>query len=127
MRRLGSTMLVAGFAILAGCGGSSGGGTTYNNPTDPGGGNTTCPATTVCMRASTFQPLSLTVTKGATVTFSNTSTVDHNTVFDATPQTVTNIGLIGYGTMTTRTLSVVGTYNFHCMIHDGMTGSIVAQ
>ena len=126
MRRLCSTMLVAGFALTAGCGGSSYGG---GGPTDPGTGvGDTCPAGTVCMRSASFFPGSLTVSRNATVTFSNTSVVDHNVVFDTPlPAPTTNIGLIGYGSATTRDFATVGTYNFHCTIHDGMTGKIVVQ
>jgi plastocyanin len=80
------------------------------------------------MRASTFNPTSLTVANNTTVTFSNNSTVDHNVVFDApTPAATANIGLISYGSIATRTFGTVGTYNFHCTIHDGMIGKVVVQ
>jgi len=127
MRKLCSSMMAAGLAIFFGCSGGSGG--YSNNPNDPGGGNNdTCPAGTVCMRASTFFPTTLTVARNVTVTFANNSTVDHNIVFDTPiPAATTNIGLISYGSSTTRDFGTVGTYNFHCTIHSGMTGQVVVQ
>lgn len=125
MRRICSTMLVAGFALTVACGGSSYGG--GGGPTDPGGGNT-CPAGTVCMLFTSFSPTSLTVARNSTVTFSNTSTVDHNILFDTPiPAATTDIGPIGYGTSTTRAFGTAGTYKFHCTIHPGMNGEIVVQ
>lgn len=132
MRKLASMTLAAGFTILAACGGSGGSG--YG--TGPGGGNTggngggndTCPANTVCMRAASFSPTSVSVAKGATVTFSNNSTVDHHVVFDTPlPEAVADIGTISGGYTATRMLGTSGTYNFHCTIHAGMTGSVVVQ
>jgi plastocyanin len=129
MRKIGSMALVVGFSILNACGGSyggGGGGGGYTGPTDPG--NTACPANTVCARASSFDPATLTVAKGTVVTFDNKSTVDHNVIFDApTPPGVADIGAFAYGTSTTRTFGTVGTYNFHCTIHAGMTGTITVQ
>ena len=131
MRKIGSIALVLGFSILNACGGygggGGGGGGGYNgSPTGPG--NTTCPANTVCLRAASFEPTSLTVTKGTTVTFDNSSVVDHNVIFDApTSPGVADIGAFAYGTMTTRTFGTVGTFNFHCTIHAGMNGKIIVQ
>jgi plastocyanin len=129
MRKLCSTILVSGVAIFFGCGGGSGGGGGYsNNPNDPGGGGDTCPAGTVCMRAASFNPTSLTVANNTTVTFSNNSNVDHNVVFDPPlPAATANIGLISYGSVATRTFGTVGTYTFHCTIHNGMIGQVVVQ
>jgi hypothetical protein len=132
MRKLCSLVMVAGFVAIAGCGGGGGGG--YGgggNPNDPGGGggnNNPCPSGTVCMLASSFNPTSVTVNKGTTVTFNNNSLVDHNIVFDApVPEATTDIGPISYGSSTTRVFNTAGTYNFHCTIHAGMTGKVIAQ
>ena len=129
MRKIASGACVIGFSILCACGGSYGGsngGGTYTTPTDPG--NTTCAASTICMGSATFSPTSLTVSKGATVTFNNNSTVDHNVVFDApTPPGVADVGAIAYGSSTSRTFGNTGTFNFHCTIHAGMSGTLVVQ
>ena len=128
MRKIGVVASVLVFATLNACGGSygGGGGSGYNTPTDPG--NTTCPANTVCARAASFEPTSLTVAKGTVVKFDNSSTVDHNVIFDApTSPGVDDIGAFAYGTSTTRTFGTAGTFNFHCTIHAGMSGKVIVQ
>jgi plastocyanin len=121
--------VLLGFSVAIGC--SGGGGST-----DPGGGggggggggtNTTCPANTVCMLSSTFSPTSLTVTTGTTVTFHNGSGIDHTVNFDeARPPGVTDVPLNNSGDFP-RTFNSVGTYNFHCTQHIGMTGRVVVN
>jgi plastocyanin len=76
------------------------------------------------MRGSVFQPTTLTVARGATVSFENNSGVTHNIVFDA--GTVTDIGVISSGTVT-RTFATAGTFALHCTIHAGMNASITVQ
>jgi plastocyanin len=80
------------------------------------------------MRASSFNPTSLTVPKGTTVTFNNNSSVTHDVVFDAPlPEAVANIGTMDPAATATRTLGTAGTYAFHCTIHGGMSGTLVVQ
>jgi hypothetical protein len=124
MRKIGSITLLFGFSILAACGGSGGGG--YNGGPITGPANNTCPDNTFCMRASSFQPTSLTVAKGTTVGFANSSSVEHNVVFDSPSAGVADIGDITSGTVS-RTFGTVGTFAFHCTIHAGMNGSITVQ
>ena len=130
MRKIISGCCVIGLSILCACGGGYGGskgGGTYTTPTDPGT-NASCPASTICMGSASFSPASLTVSKGTTVTFNNNSTVDHNVVFDApAPTGVADVGAIAYGSTTSRTFASAGTFNFHCTIHAGMTGTLVVQ
>lgn len=125
MRKIGSIALLFGFSILAACGGSGGGGG-YNGGTGPGPVDNTCPDNTFCMRASSFQPTALTVAKGATVSFTNSSSVEHNVVFDSPPAGLADIGSITSGTVT-RSFGTAGTFTFKCTLHDGMKGSITVQ
>ena len=78
------------------------------------------------MRASSFQPTTLTVAKGASVSFQNNAGVDHNVVFDSQTAGVADIGLISSGTVV-RTFNTAGTFAFHCTIHAGMNASITVQ
>jgi plastocyanin len=123
MRKIGSIAVLFGFSILGACGGSGGG---YNGGTPTGPANNTCPDNTFCMRASSFQPTTLTVAKGTTVSFTNSSSVEHNVVFDSPPAGLEDIGTISSGTAT-RSFGTAGTFAFHCTIHAGMSGSITVQ
>jgi plastocyanin len=69
------------------------------------------------MNAATFSPTTLTVARGATVTWVNNSGVTHNVTFD-TPGPVTggNISDFSGGTQS-RTFPTAGTYHFICSIH----------
>jgi plastocyanin len=114
-----------------GSGGSAGSGGAYG--AGNGGGVAACVANTFCLRASTFDPTSLTVTVGSTVTWDNNSGVTHNVVFaDPTaPKSVGtgpsgDIGQISSGTQA-RSFAKAGTYAFHCTIHAGMDGSVTVQ
>lgn len=126
MKKFGLVASLVAFSLLISCGGGSGGsgGYTSGNPTDPG--SSSCPADTLCMRASIFQPTSVTVTKGATVSFQNNSNVEHNIVFDSPPAGVTDIGVISSGTQT-RTFAAAGSFALHCTIHAGMNATVVVQ
>jgi plastocyanin len=78
------------------------------------------------MRASTFQPVSVTVARNVAVSFQNSSGVDHNIIFDSQASGVTDIGLISSGTVT-RTFATAGSFALHCTIHAGMTATVVVQ
>ena len=78
------------------------------------------------MRAGSFDPAELNVTKGASITFENNSGVVHDVVFDAPKDPlIADIGTIQNGQSTARTFGASGTWNFHCTIHNGMTGKVV--
>lgn len=119
--------------VLGACGGSGGGG-----PTVPGGGGSggggggggsgggggACPSASICLRAASFEPNSLTVPRGTTVPFINESGVQHNVTFASS--SIANIGNHSNGT-NSRTFSNAGTFGFQCTLHAGMTGQIVVQ
>jgi plastocyanin len=79
------------------------------------------------MLSSTYTPTTLTVNAGATVDFINDSGISHTVNFDGTRATgVEDIALNNAGTFP-RKFNEVGTFNFHCTQHAGMTGKIVVQ
>jgi plastocyanin len=51
----------------------------------------------------------------------------HNVTFDNPPAPVDNIPSSSNGVIVTRTLTTAGTYNFHCTIHAGMTGTVTVH
>lgn len=123
MKKIALLTTLVGSAALISCSDSAGTGGYSANPT---GVDNTCPDNTLCMRASTFQPTSVTVAKGVAVSFQNNSGVDHNIIFDAPPVGVTDIGLISSGTQT-RTFTTAGSFALHCTIHAGMIATVVVQ
>ncbi len=126
MKKIGSMVVVAMFSVFSACGGSGGSGGIVSPPPPPPPPPSTCADFTFCMRASTFQPTTLTVAKGTSISFQNNSAVDHNVVFDTAASGAADIGLISSGTVV-RTFNTVGTFAFHCTIHAGMNGSITVQ
>jgi plastocyanin len=141
IRKLAAGALVV--ALVGACGGGgaassiTGAGGGGGGSGGAGGLGPSCPANTVCMFVSqsgtytsvtdgSFAPSNLTVAKGASVAFANSSGVTHNVVFDGAAPTGGDIGVISSGTQT-RTFPQAGTYPFHCMIHEGMVGAITVQ
>jgi plastocyanin len=82
------------------------------------------PANTVVMMNIAFNPGTLTVSKGTTVTWTNNDGVTHTSTSD---NGVWDTGNIGGGTSKGVTFSNAGTFKYHCTIHAGMTGTIVVQ
>jgi amicyanin len=99
--------------------GCSGGGTT-NSPTTtaPAGGNA------VTMSNFSFSPATLTVSAGATVTWTNRDSVTHTVVSDTG---VFDSGNMGRNASFSHTFDIAGTYTYHCGPHPYMKGTIVVR
>src|SRR5260221_12743459 len=109
MKKIGSTVVIAIFSAFIACSGGGGGGGIVSPPPPPPPPPSTCADFTFCMRASSFQPTTLTVAKGTSVSFQNSSAVDHNVVFDSAASGAADIGLISSGTVV-RTFNTAGRY-----------------
>jgi len=96
-------------------GGGSGGGT-------GGGGGTT--SNIIYMKGSAFSNPSLTVVTGTTVTWMNDDNMTHTVTSD---NGVFNSGNMAPGSSYSYTFSAAGTFNYHCIIHSGMTGSVTVS
>jgi plastocyanin len=70
-----------------------------------------------------FKPPTLTIGKGSSVTFSNTSSVTHT----ATRKGDFNTGPIKPGKSATVRFARKGTFAYHCKIHPSMRGKIVVN
>ena len=81
----------------------------------------------MCLTTSnSFDPASLTVAVGSTVTWDNPTGVTHNVTFSTAgaPGNIPNFAS-GSGTLT---FSKAGTYHYNCTIHGAsMSGTIVVQ
>ncbi len=128
-------MRFSGFSILAGavlvvaaaCGGGAaatpGGGD--NPPSTPAAaqGCTGSGGTPVAIAGSAYDPASVTVAKGSTVTWTNTDGTTHTVTFDAGP----DCGRMSQGATVSRTFSDAGSFAYHCTIHSFMKGTVVVQ
>ena len=103
-----------GLAVALGVGGCNlyGGG--------PGGGPVL--TSSVDIRSMSFQPASVQVSVGATVTWTNFDGVNHTVTSDP--------GAFGSGSLTdgdtySYTFNTAGAFPYHCSIHPSMHGSVV--
>jgi plastocyanin len=81
-------------------------------------------ANTVTIQNTAFNPATLNVQVGTTVTWINKDSVTHRVVSDT--------GLFSSGDLTTGmsynyTFNQTGSYPYHCSIHPSMTGTIVVS
>ena len=104
----------------------------------PGSPDTTVAFVVTLTDANRFQPMSLTIPKGSTVTWKNSGQVPHTVTDDpakaakqgdallpdgASPF---DSGMLGGGQSYTHTFEVTGTYEYFCLPHEmlGMVGTI---
>ena len=106
-------LLVVTAAFLAGCGSSDSG-----DQPSPG-------SKAVTIQDYTYEPASITVTRGTTVVFTNR---------DSTPHTATSkesggfeSGSIDTGETGKITLEKTGTFAYYCVFHPFMKGTIVVK
>ncbi len=79
---------------------------------------------TVVVSNNTFNPSTITVNVGSTITWSNNDTVTHTVTAD--DQSFTS-GLLKKSTTWSRTFSTPGTFTYFCEIHPDMTGTVIAK
>lgn len=90
------------------------------------GGTGTTPTATnqVSVMDGSFNPASIAVAPGTTVTWTWTVAITHNVTFD-------NSSLGGSGNLSTGTYTknfpTAGTFGYQCTLHAGMTGSVTVQ
>ena len=72
-----------------------------------------------------FNPKTLTINKGDTVTWTNTDSAGHNIKSDS--GNVINSPLLGTGQMYSQTFTSTGTFAYHCGVHPSMKATIVVQ
>ena len=108
-------------ALLAGCGGSDTpkSDSASAKPASAASGNS------VTISDFKFAPASLTVKRGAKVTFTNhdsdahTATANDGHSFDT--------GMLDQGSSRTITLTKPGSYAYHCTVHSFMKGTLVVR
>lgn len=71
-----------------------------------------------------FQPATLTIPVGTTVTWTNQDTAPHTSTSDTG---VWNSGTLSTGQSYSRTFSQPGTFPYHCNVHPNMHGTVVVE
>jgi plastocyanin len=120
-----ATAIVLGIVVfaIASCGGSN----STTPTTASGGGTATTVATggaTVSISGFAFNPATITIKAGESVTWTNADSVTHTVVADNGE--FTSSGLAN-GQTYSFTFAKAGTYKYHCSIHPTMTGTVVVQ
>lgn len=79
-------------------------------------------AASVSIKNMAFNPGSLSVTTGGTVTWTNNDTTVHTVAAD---DGSFNSGNIAVGATYSKAFSTAGTFSYHCTLHPEMTGKVV--
>lgn len=102
--------------------------TAYNTPNtgNTGGtGGTGGPGTNqVFIQGMAFNPASITVTAGTTITWTNKDAVAHTVTSDSN---AFDSGTVKSGATFSFTFATAGTYAYHCAIHPSMVASVTVN
>jgi plastocyanin len=110
-------------ALITGCGGGSSM-STPTTPTTPAAATVTIQTSARTLGVAAFVPNPVTVSAGATLTWSNTDSTTHDMVSDSG---IWDSGRIAPGDRFNFTFPSRGSFPFHCSIHAGMVGTVVVQ
>jgi len=113
--------------VVAACGSSATTAPSAAGGSSPAAGSPAAGGSAVAIVDFAFNPTTLTVAKGTSVTWTNTGTAGHTVTaddksFDSDTGN-TNATLAGGATFS-HTFDTAGTFTYHCKVHSQMTGSI---
>lgn len=96
-----------------------------SDPETPSG-NTTPPPKTVFMNSSSFNPPTITVQSGDTITWRNNDAATHTSTSDSTGW---DTGSVPSGGNAQVVFNTPGTLRYHCTFHQamGMVGTVIVQ
>jgi plastocyanin len=115
----GLALVVLVFATLSCGGGTSSGSESSTTASSSAGGGAQ-----VVMKDIAFDPQTITINAGESVTWMNEDSVSHTVVAD---NGEFESGQLGQGETFSFTFASAGTYPYTCTIHPGMKGTIVVQ
>ena len=92
----------------------------YGSNTPPSNGN----SDKVSIYNMAFAASGTTVTKGTTVTWTNNDNMTHTVTADDNSFTS---GYLNKGDIFSHRFDSTGTFNYHCSVHTGMTGSVTVK
>ena len=111
-------VLVGAAVMIAGC-------TSYSTPSPSSSPQTsTASQNSIAMKGLAFNPLALTISKGANVTWTNDDSTTHTVTSDTG---AFESGNLSPGNSFTRQFNDTGTFPYHCTIHPSMKGTITVQ
>ena len=120
--RLGIPALLAGLTFVA-CASTAGSGSSLP-PASPAGAL----AATVRMKGFAFSPATLTVRKGAKVTFDNQDSATHTVTSGASRTKDGKFDTeVSGGTQTEMTFDTAGTFVYFCQFHSNMVATVVVN
>jgi len=127
MRRLIPKALIV-TALAAGCSSGGGGNASPTGPSGPGGDAAT---TQVAINGdaylpggqAVFEPGSITVDPGTTVIWRNNDQTTHTTTADQGQWSST----VAASGSASHQFTASGTYEYHCSLHEYMTGTVVVR
>jgi plastocyanin len=93
--------------------------TNNNTPT-----TTNLGANTIAIQNFAFNPATLTVKAGTTVTWTNLDSTNHPVASDTG---VFNSGTLNNGQSYSFTFNQTGSYPYHCTVHPSMTGTVIVD
>jgi plastocyanin len=100
--------------LVAGC-------TQYTSTTPTPTGN----SNTVSIKGFAFNPSTLTVPVGTTVTWTNDDSTSHTVTSDSGSEL--SSGSISPGQTYSHTFNTAGTFDYHCRIHTSMKGNVIVE
>lgn len=104
-------MIFVGIILISGCAGPK---QTQVSPTSNG------PNATVDIKVFAFDPSTITVQRGTTVTWTNRDSASHTVTGD-----IFGSGSIPQNGEYSHTFQEAGTFDYHCKIHPNMQGKVI--
>ena len=114
-----ATVLVGLCAVFSACGSSS---STPSTPSPAAAASVSIPVGARTLGTSSYAPNPITISAGATVTWTNNDSIAHTSTSDSG---VFDSGTIAAGGKFSFTFQSRGTFPYHCAFHPGMIASVV--
>jgi plastocyanin len=116
---IGATLLLTLLSISYSCTKSY----TNNTPTVSKGGSTPG-ANEVWIQGMAFDPSTITVTTGTSITWTNKDAIGHSVTSD---NGVFDSGILNSTETFSYTFNTAGTFAYHCKVHSSMTASVIVK
>lgn len=122
MSRIRFAALAFAFVLAtAACSGSS---STSPSTPSPAASSAAGSGSTVSIVNFSFQPATITISAGTTVTWTNKDNVGHTVTAD---DGSFKSDRLGSGTTFSEAFATAGTFTYHCSIHTSMTGTVIVH